>query len=97
MIPAVAIAQERDPLAVGGWQRARFGAAGNAPEFLVHIFVHRLRLVAGNRRDRNRALLVVGRLAIEHEVCRVEPAPPTGPAANRDGCWPAGLRLARAW
>src|SRR5579864_4824224 len=48
MIPAVAIAQERDPFPVGRRLGAAVGVAGHAPEFFLDVFVEYSRFAASD-------------------------------------------------
>ena len=52
MIPAVAIAEEGDPLPVRRGLRSGTGIAGHAPELLFHVLVNQLRVAAARVDDR---------------------------------------------
>ena len=75
MVPAVLIAQESDPLAIGRRPglRSRFTPVGNAPEFFFIDFMNHL---CGTGRGVGRVdkiLLEVLRLTIKNKTIRVEP------------------------
>jgi len=74
MIPAVAIAQERDPFAIGRRLRAAVGVAVMLQNFSSTTSC-RTSLAAGDVDERGGAALEVGRCAIDDEMARVEPAP----------------------
>ncbi len=73
MIPAVAIAQKRDPFAVRRRLARAAGVARHAPELLLDIFVKRARR-AGEIADQDRAPLVVAGLPIVNQMRIAGPA-----------------------
>src|SRR6185369_11200709 len=83
VIPAVAGAYERDPLAVRRRLPIGAGIACDAPELLLDVFVDRPCRPSGDVDERGRSPLEVGRCAIDEEVARVEPAPSAEPGATR--------------
>ena len=87
VVPAVAVADERDPLAVGRRLAVGAGIVGDAPELLVDVLVLHARRAAGDVGDVDRAPLEVGRPAVEDDMPGVEPAQGTEGArrADRDG------------
>src|SRR5262249_26027483 len=69
MIPAIAIAEERDPLTVRRGLRAAVRVAGHAPEFLLDDLVQDFRFTAGDVCEQRCAALEVRRRAIDDEAC----------------------------
>src|SRR5882672_3920559 len=94
MVPAVAIAEERDPFSVRRRLRAGVGVASDAPEFLFHVLVEHFRLAAAGVDERYRPALEVGRRAIHEEVTRIEPTASAEAAERAERDRRAGLRLA---
>jgi hypothetical protein len=92
MIPAVSIAQERDPLTVGRRLRIAARVAGHAPELLLDVFVEPSGLAAPDVDQQRRPPLEIGRGAIDEEVTGVQPAPHAEPSGGPQRFWFAAGR-----
>src|SRR4029077_20390286 len=75
MIPAVLIAQERDPFAVWRWPRlgSGFAPVRNAPGLFFGCVMDGVVFPVGGVHNKDRILLEVLCLSIEHEMRRIYP------------------------
>ena len=87
MVPAVFIAQEGDPLAIGRGPRlrARFAPVGDAPEFFFVDLVDGFCVAGGSVGEIDEIVLEVLRLAVEDKMCVVDPGQSTVLAGLSDG------------
>src|SRR5438067_11391692 len=72
MIPAVAIADERDPFAIGRRQRVRLRLTGDAPELFVALFIDRASAFRRETSDDDLSIFEVG-YPLADPVRRVDP------------------------
>ena len=92
VVPAIAVAQERYPLAVGRGLRSAAGTARHAPELRLDVFGQELRLAAVGRSKKDAAALVVGALPVDQKPRAIHPARPA-PAAEPAATATSGVLL----
>ena len=94
MIPAVAVAEKRDPLPVR--RRLRPRVSRDAPELVRQLLVNRRRIAAVRADHRRRPALEVWRGAVGEEMRRIEPAAAAEAAAGAERSQPGAVGVDHA-